>query len=62
MWSCGHEEHLKEVVELTGALEGTDDFLDPAFRACCEALIPNTDEIEPAQAANAYLYLKDNLA
>ena len=62
---CGHvvhEEHLKEVAELSGALEGTDDFLDPAFRACCEALIPNTDEIEPAQAANAYLYLKDNLA
>lgn len=62
---CGHvinEEHLKEVAELSGVLEGTDDFLDPAFRARCEVLIPDTDEIKPAEAADAYLYLKANLA
>ena len=60
---CGHvisEEDLKEVAELSGVLEGTDDYLDPVFRAQCEVFIPDTSEIEPKEAANAYLYLKAN--
>ena len=40
--------------------ESADDLLDTAFRLECERHIPNTDEIEPAEAANAFLFLKAN--
>lgn len=55
------EEQLKEIAELSEVLEGTDDFLDPEFRTRCEVVIPNVDDIEPAEASNAYLYLKANV-
>lgn len=55
------EDQLEEVAELSEVLEETDDFLDPEFRKCCEAVISNVDTIEPADAANAYLYLKANI-
>eukprot|EP00794_Sanderia_malayensis_P013470 gene13470-14861_t len=42
--------------------DGTDDYLEPAFRARCEAVIPNVHEVTPKEAANAYLYLKQNFA
>ena len=61
---CGYavsEEHLEEVAGLSGVLEDTDDFLELEFRASCEEHIPNTDEIKPDQAANAYLFLKSHL-
>ena len=61
--NCGlpiDEDQLKEVAELSEVLEGTDDFLDPEFRTRCEAVISNVDDIEPEEAANAYLYLKAN--
>ncbi|XP_028419189.1 uncharacterized protein LOC114544895 [Dendronephthya gigantea] len=61
---CGYivsEEHLEEVAKLSGVLEDTDDFLNVQFRASCEEHIPNTDEIKPDQAANAYLFLKSPL-
>ena len=51
---------LQEVAELSGVLESADDLLDNAFRLECERHIPNTDEIEPAEAANAFLFLKAN--
>ena len=35
-------------------------YLEPNFRMECERHIPDTGEIEPAEAANAYLYLKAN--
>ena len=56
------EEQLMEVAELSGIFDEDDDFLDPTFRARCKEYIPNTNEIKPAQAANAYLYLKSHLA
>ena len=62
---CGYvisEEHLMEVTELSRIFEEDDDFLDPAFRACCEEYIPNTDEIKSAEAGNTHLYLKSRLA
>ena len=30
------------------------------FRTECERHIPDTNDVEPAQAANAYLFLKGN--
>jgi hypothetical protein len=54
------DEQLQEVAEVSGVLDGTNDYLDEAFRNECERHIPNTDDIEPSQAANAYLYLKAN--
>ncbi|PFX22386.1 hypothetical protein AWC38_SpisGene13094 [Stylophora pistillata] len=59
---CGFpvtDEDLQEVAELSCALESTDDFLED-FRQECARHIPNTIQIEPDQAANASLYLKDN--
>lgn len=54
------EADLREVAELSGVLDGTDDYLHPNFLRECERIIPNTDDIVPAQAANAFLYLKAN--
>ena len=47
-----------EVAILSNVLDDTDDYLEPIFRMECARHIPDTDEIEPAKAANAYLYLK----
>ena len=49
-----------EVANLSNVLNDTDDYLEPNFRMECARHIPDTDEIEPAEAANAYLYLKAN--
>lgn len=60
---CGHvitEEQLREVAEFSGVLDNTDDFLDDTFRQECQRHIPDTDDIKPAQASNAYLFLRDN--
>lgn len=58
---CGikvNEEDLKEVAELSGVLDDTDDYLEPEVRRECERHISNADDIESSQAANAYLFLK----
>lgn len=55
------EEELQEVAELSNVLEGTDDYLTENFRRECERHIANVDDIEPAEAVNAYLYLKANI-
>lgn len=60
---CGFpitEQQLMEVANLSNVLDNTDDYLEPNFRTECARHIPDTDEIEPAEAANAYLYLKAN--
>ena len=60
---CGHvitEEQLREVTEFSGVLDNTDDFLDDTFRQECQRHILDTDDIKPAQASNAYLFLRDN--
>lgn len=54
------EQQLMEVANLSNVLDGTDDYLEPNFRKECERHILNTDDITPAEAANAYLYLKAN--
>lgn len=46
-----------EVANLSNVLDDTDNYLEPNFRMEWERHIPDTNEIE---AANAYLYLKAN--
>ena len=58
---CGFaiiEQQLVEVANLSLVLDGTHDYLEPNFHMECERHIPDTDKIEPAEAANAYLYFK----
>lgn len=58
---CGFpitEQEFVEVADLSKVLNHTDDYLEPNFRMECKRHIPDTDEIEPAKAANAYLYLR----
>ena len=62
---CGFrvtDEQLREVAELSNVLDGTGDFLPEAFRQECQRHLPNTEDIEPDQAANAFLYLKANFS
>ena len=54
------EEQLFEVAELSGVLEDTDDYLKPAVRRECERHLPDTDDIQPEEAKDAYLYLKSH--
>lgn len=56
------EKDLQEVAELSGILEEKDDYLDHEFRRQCAELIPDTSEIDPREAANAYLYVKTHIA
>ena len=56
------ETDLQEVAELSGILDENDDYLDPEFRKQCAELVPDTNEIDSREAANAYLYLKASLA
>ena len=55
---CITEEQLEEVADLSDVLEGTDDYLKPVFRRECERHLPSPDSIEPAEAADAYRFLK----
>ena len=58
---CGFhitEEQLEEVADLSNVLEGRYDYLEPAFRRECKRHLPNPDSIEPAEAADAYRFLK----
>ncbi|XP_044165295.1 uncharacterized protein LOC122949237 isoform X1 [Acropora millepora] len=62
---CGFavtEEQLREVAELANILDGTDDFLLEDFRQECQRHLPNTEDIEPDQAPNAFLYLKSRFS
>ena len=61
---CGFhitEEQLQEVADLSDVLEGTHDYLKPAFRRECERHLPSPGSIEPAEAADAYRFLKSSV-
>ena len=51
-----------EVAEYSGVLEVGNDFLDAAFRAQCERLLPPTEDIKPDECITAFMYLKQNLS
>jgi len=55
------EEDLLEVAQLSDVLVDTDDYLEEKFRNEYMRHIPNTDEINSADAANAYLFLRSNV-
>lgn len=50
-----------KTADLSDVLEGTDDYLKPAFRRECERHLPSPDSIEPAEAADAYRFLKSSV-
>lgn len=52
------EEEVEEVADLSHVLEGTDVYLTPAFRRECARHLPSPDRVEPAEAADVYLFLK----
>ncbi|CAH3141824.1 unnamed protein product [Porites evermanni] len=54
------EEQLKEAGTLSGVLNFPEDFLKPEFRAECECVIPDSDNIRPHECRDAYMYLKSN--
>lgn len=56
------EEQLREVAELANVVDGIDDFLPEDFRQECQWHLPNTEDIEPDPAPNAFLYLKSNFS
>ena len=56
------EEQLLEVAELSDVLEdSTDDYLKPVVRRECERHLPDTDDIQPNEAKDAYPYLKSRV-
>ena len=55
------EEQLLEVAKLSDVFEHTDDYLKPAVRRECEQHLPDTDDIQPEEAKDAYLYLKSHV-
>lgn len=54
------EDNLREVAELSGLLDVSEDFLTPEFRAECERIIPDRENIKPNECKDVFLYLKDN--
>lgn len=54
------EEQLQEVAMESGVLDIADDFLDIEFRAECERLIPDKENIKPDECKDAFLFLKHN--
>ena len=51
---------MREVAELAGVLDVPEDFLTPEFRAECEHIIPDRENIKPNECKDLFLYLKDN--
>lgn len=52
------DEALDEVRELSGVMDVGEDFLDADVRRECEQIIPDIDQVKPADAADTYLFLK----
>ena len=52
-------EALDEVASLSGVKSVGDDYLPKTVRESCERIIPNIDGVKPAEAADAYLFLKE---
>lgn len=55
------EEQLEEAATESGVLNMTVDFLDPQFRAECERIIPDRENIKPDECTDVFLYLKSNV-
>ncbi|CAB4034280.1 Hypothetical predicted protein, partial [Paramuricea clavata] len=60
---CGWEvteDQLKEAAFHSGVLDVEDDYLEPDFRARCEAIIANPADVKPKDCVDAFLYLKEH--
>lgn len=52
------QEALDEVATLSCVTSVGDDYLPSSVREKCERIVPNIDGVKPAEAADAYLFLK----
>lgn len=52
------QETLDEVATLSGVMSVGDDYFPSSVREECERIVPNIDGVKPAEAADAYLFLK----
>ena len=55
------EQQLKEVAELSGILESSNDYLDSDFRDCCARILPDPQNLEPSHCADAFIFLRERL-
>ena len=46
------------MADFSDVLEGTDDYLTPAFHRECERHLPSPDSVEPAEAADVFRFFK----
>lgn len=46
------------MADLSDVLEGTDEYITPAFRREYERHLPSPDSVEPVVAADVYRFLK----
>ena len=52
------EDQLADAAQRSCVLDIANDFLEPEFRAACEQIFPDPSEIEPADSADAFIFLK----
>jgi hypothetical protein len=52
------KETLDEVATISGVMTCGEDYMPQHVRAECERVIPHVDEVKPAEAADAFLFLK----
>ena len=55
------EDQLEGVAELSGVLADNDDYLPPDLRAKCEQVIADPLELDVADFAYAFRFLKENV-
>ena len=55
------EDQLEGVAELSGVLADNEDYLPPDLRAKCEHVIADPLELDVADFANAFRFLKENV-
>ena len=53
------DTQLHEVSNLSGVFTNNDDYLDQELRGDCEGILPNVFDLQPKDAADAFIYLKD---
>ena len=52
------DAQLHEVSDVSAVFEENDDYLDQEFRDYCDQILPNVLDLQPKDAAEAYIHLK----
>ena len=53
------DTQFHEVFTLSGVLQDNDDYLDQELCGDCNRILPSVLDLQPKDAANAYIHLKD---